>query len=192
MDELERRQLFERCIDEHHASMYRVAFRLCGCSNTASDLVQEAYFQAWRGLNELQDTQRMRAWLFAILRNQYYKRHRTDRRMEHLTPQTENEFEWATSRHDDAQRNIDERELVQFALDQLDDDYKFPLLLSVMEELKVNEVAEVLEIPAGTVMTRLHRGRKKMKAIIDRQLSAERKSNLNLANEMTERGDHER
>ena len=68
-----RTSLFESCVERYHPSLYRVAYRLTGRQALAMELVQETYLQAWRGLSSLRDPERMRSWLFAIMRRQYLK-----------------------------------------------------------------------------------------------------------------------
>lgn len=158
------RQQFEDCVDSCADSIYRVAFRLTANPTLARELVQETYLNAWRSLPSLEDPGRMRAWMFAILRNQYSKlmRHEsksvtTQAAMEHLPDQE--------SRSDET---TDE---VQFALNKLDDNHKLPLLLVTMEGMSVAEAASVLGLPRGTVLSRLSRGREKLKQILSRQNS---------------------
>ncbi len=172
----EKKRLFEHCVADHHAAMYRVALRLTGCTNAARDLVQEAYLQAWSGLEGLRDPQRMTSWLFAILRNQHLKRVRREGRNR---PLREQDLQNLSDHHPASSRTYsgtvpqETIDQVQTAVEQLDDDHKWPLLLHVMEELSVQEVATALELPPGTVMSRLHRARKKLKAIIERQIIAD-------------------
>lgn len=164
-DEPDQRRMFEQCIDQLGPAMYRVAFRLTGCASTAGDLVQESFVQAWQGLESLNDLRKMRSWMFSILRNQHCKqlRRTTRERTAESAVFSGLPAPAGSSRHE-------EQELLQFALDRLDDGHKLPLLLNVMEDLSVEEIAESMDLPPGTVMSRLHRGRKKLKAIIDRQL----------------------
>ena len=160
--ELQRR--FEQCVDCCADSMFRVAFRLTGNRTLASELVQETYLSAWKGINNLKDPDRMQAWLFAILRNQYSKLIRKERRVV------------ATNGHLDSiaalpETNDPKKQQVQTALEGLDENHKLPLLLVSMEGLSVDEAAEILGIPRGTVLSRLHRGRKKLKEILARRQS---------------------
>ena len=64
---------FEECVSTCAESMYRVAFRLTGNQTLASELVQETYLNAWKSLDSLKDNNRMRSWMFSILRYQYTK-----------------------------------------------------------------------------------------------------------------------
>ena len=156
-------QLYEDCVESCADSMYRVAYRLTGNQTLAVELVQETYLNAWTNLSSLKDTDKLRGWMFAILRNQYSKLIRKESKAatttEHLdqTAQQEqnNSSEIATT--------------VQIAMDLLDDKHKLPLLLVSMEGMSVEEAAKALDIPRGTVLSRLSRGREKLKELLLRQ-----------------------
>lgn len=74
-------QLFELAVDENADAMYRVAWRLTGEQQWATDLVQETYLQAWQGLGSLRDRTRLRSWMFGILHRQYLKQLRNKTRI---------------------------------------------------------------------------------------------------------------
>ena len=158
--DLQSRELFERCISQHADSLYRVAYRLSGRRELAEELVQETYLNAWNGIESLADVSKMRGWMFAILRNQYSKMVRRDVAKSTVTEFPVTEIANPESHTDDG------REQIQIALERLGEDQKLPLLLVVMEGLTVNEAAEVLQIPRGTVLSRLHRGKQKLKQIL--------------------------
>jgi len=157
--ELQRR--FELCVDQCADSMFRVAFRLTGNRTLARELVQETYLNAWKNISGLKDQDKMRGWLFAILRNQYSKLIRKEARSAR------------TTEHLDAvavyEKPIDHaKEVVQSAIEELDENHKLPLLLVSMEGMSVEQTAEALGIPRGTVLSRLHRAREKLKRILTR------------------------
>ncbi len=157
--ELQRR--FEKCVDQCADSMFRVAFRLTGNRTLASELVQETYLNAWKCISGLKDPEKMRGWLFAILRNQYSKLIRKESRS---TPTTEHLDSVAAK-----QAPVDQtKELVQSAIAELEEIHKLPLLLVSMEGMSVDQTAEVLGVPRGTVLSRLHRARQKLKQILIR------------------------
>lgn len=160
-DQRQIRRLFEQCIEQHADSLYRVALRLMGNRDLADELIQETYLNAWRGLESLKDETKMRGWLFAILRNQYTKILRSTSKTTQL-PTTIPIEEVALARSEDAVQ-VEQQYRVQTAIDRLPDSQKIPTLLIVMEGLSVEEAAAVLSIPRGTVLSRLHRGRAKLK-----------------------------
>ena len=159
------RQQFEQCVDQHADSMYRVAFRLTGNRDIATELVQETYCQAWGSIQKLRDLEKIRSWMFAILRNQYSKHIRKTKRIQQL------EAPESLSAPDESGADTTE---IQIGIQQLDEKYKLPLLLVSMEGLSVEEAAGVLDLPKGTVLTRLHRGRNSLKEIIERMRAIEK------------------
>ena len=103
----------------------------------------------------------MRGWLFAILRNQYSKLIRKEARS---TPTTEHLDSVAVY-----EKPVDQaKQVVQSAIEELDENHKLPLLLVSMEGMSVDQAAEALGIPRGTVLSRLHRAREKLKQILIR------------------------
>lgn len=162
----DRQQIFESCVDQCADSMYRVAFRLLGDANLAQELVQETYLNAWKSIGQLRETDRMRAWMFSILRNQYTKLLTRETRAPQ--PQEEMQSVPAAPPADHATRDA-----VQQAIEELDEKHKLPVLLVSMEGLSVDQAAEILDVPRGTVLSRLHRGRAKLKQKLALSLPAD-------------------
>ena len=163
-NETELQQQFEKCVDECADSLFRVAFRLTGNRTLASELVQETYLNAWKNIAGLNDAEAMRGWLFAILRNQYSKLIRKESRS---TPTSEHLDSIAV-----AEKRVDQTaDMVQEAVASLDEIHRLPLLLVSMEGLTVEETAKILDVPRGTVLSRLHRARQKLKQILMREQS---------------------
>ena len=156
------RKQFEACVERCADSMYRVAWRLTGNSGDADDLVQESYIQAWQKIDSLRDPDRMRSWMFAILRNQFLKSVRKKKPV--ASPEVESVADHRTD-ESAVEENVD---AVQQALTQLDEDQRMPILLVSMEGLSVDEASEILQIPRGTVLSRMHRGRQKLKELLNR------------------------
>jgi RNA polymerase sigma-70 factor (ECF subfamily) len=160
----EHQQRFERCVDDCAGSLFRVAFRLTGNRTLASELVQETYLQAWKNITGLREPERMRGWMFSILRNQYSKLVRKESRA--ATPSEQ--LDSIPVSPNAADQTTD---MVQEAIACLDEKHKLPLLLVSMEGLTVDEAATILELPRGTVLSRLHRGKQKLKEILMRERS---------------------
>jgi len=162
-NETDRRELFEQCIETCADSMYRVAYRLTGDSTLATDLVQETSLAAWKSLDSLRDPARIRSWMFSILRNQYSKLVRQEKRtptaIETIEDMPENE----------SQDKQELQQTVQLSISQLPEKHRMPLLLVSMEGFSVDEAAEILQIPRGTVLSRLSRARDKLKLILKQQ-----------------------
>ncbi|MEM7477234.1 MAG: RNA polymerase sigma factor [Planctomycetota bacterium] len=154
--EAEYRQDFEDCVHDCADSLYRVAFRLTGEASAAQDLVQETYLNAWKGIKTLESKARMRAWVFAILRNQYSKYLRQEKKISTHSSNVDSLMAQTTS----TPQIPDE---IQKAIDKLDDKHKLPLLLMTMEGLTADETATALDIPRGTVLSRVARAKDKLR-----------------------------
>jgi RNA polymerase sigma-70 factor (ECF subfamily) len=146
--------------------LYNLAHWLTGDRTDAEDLVQETYAKALRGFKSFEEGTNMRAWMFKILRNTFMTS-RTGLKVQNTVPM-EDEFD----RVDLATHNITPESLllqlensqsVMNALSELPVPYREMILLSDMEELSYKEIAEVLAVPIGTVMSRLSRGRKMLR-----------------------------
>ncbi len=175
-DDLQSRQLFEQCIDEHADSLYRVAYRLTGNRELAEELIQETYLNAWKSISTLHDQAKIRGWMFAILRNQYGKMIRRRPSIQQTA-----DMDTVSQLTDPPQPAavFDQQEWVQAAMEKLAEDQRLPLLLVTMEGLTVDEAAEVLQIPRGTVLSRLHRGRQKLKQLLALETGPSETSNAN-------------
>jgi RNA polymerase sigma-70 factor (ECF subfamily) len=155
---------FELAVEEHSDALYRVAYRLTGNRDLAVELVQETCLHAWQGLASLRDPQRLRAWIFGILRNQFTRLLKRESRFHTLTEDAVlNIVDPSTAGHEPGRQDD-----VQWALVQLDEDQRLPLLLVAMEGFSVEEAAGILGIPEGTVLSRLHRGRQRMRTLLER------------------------
>ena len=151
-------------------SLYNTAFRMTRNAEDAEDLVQESYLKAYKYYDKFQVGTNFKAWLFKILKNTFINSYR---RRQARPPQSdfadiEESFETQVS--DEVKRRIKspEEELledvldedVQRALDDLPTDYRMAVVLADLEGFSYKEIAEILELPVGTVMSRLYRGRK--------------------------------
>ncbi len=156
-------------------AVHRMAYHLARDGDAAADLVQETYLRALRAERtfELREAG-IRPWLFKILHNVFYsslgKQRRTPTPVEDMSRESvESELDNPTPAWDLASldwEQVDQR--LKHAIDELDDRYRHVLLLWAVEGLKYREVADVLDIPLGTVMSRLHRAR----AILSEKLTA--------------------
>lgn len=167
----EQRHLFAQVTLPHLESLYRFAAKLTGNAAAAEDLVQETYLRALQAFPSLRDTARAKAWLFQILSRLVIDRHRSDTR-EVSTPTgeldrfslydlvwEEDPLPYSDHLHDDFLAEFRDEE-VRGALMALPEIYRVPLVLLYAEGMTYKELSEMLDCPIGTVMSRLHRGRK--------------------------------
>jgi len=148
----------ERLVEEHSASLYRYAYRLTGSSADAEDLTQEAFLKAQQNLAQLRDAERARPWLFSILRNAYLHRARAERHCVPLDAAGD-----LAEPMPEPLPDIDPEQL-QAALNELSDVYRIPLILFYFEGFGYREIAEQMELPIGTVMSRLARAKAHLRA----------------------------
>ncbi len=149
------KQSIQQLVQDHYQALYRFAYRLSGCRQDAEDLTQEAFCQANRSLAQLRDASRAKAWLFSILRNAYLHKLRSNKRMQALSPEALAEI---PERLPDPLPDIEPAQL-QKALGELPEDFRTPLLLFYFEDFSYRDIAEQLQIPLGTVMSRLARAK---------------------------------
>lgn len=153
----------EKLLDEHQEAVFRYAFRLSGCSSTAEDISQEVFLRAFRNLHQLRDQAAARGWLLVIARNEFMRWCRKSKAGGiSVDPQDCDILD------DIEQPQVDNQEWVESALRQLPDDFRLVLLMYYFEELSYAEIAEQLNIPLGTVMSRLNRGRAHMKTALEK------------------------
>jgi RNA polymerase sigma-70 factor (ECF subfamily) len=176
--ESELRRQFEKLAVPHLRAVYGLALRLTGDRTTAEDLAQETFLKAFRAFGSLRDTDRVRPWLFQILSRLIsdFGRGRAaeassfdpqdlDRFSLYDLIWEEDPYPYSDRLHDDFLAAFRDED-VRRALLGLPEAYRLPLVLLYVEDLSYRELAEVLGCPVGTVMSRLHRGRK----ILEREL----------------------
>ena len=144
-------------------SLYNFARWIARDTDDAEDLVQETYLKALRGFASFQPGTNFRAWMFRILRNTFLSSRTTfERRMTDALDSEEGEPELAvdTETPETILINRCNSNAVQCAIDDLPVHYRETLLLCEVEEMSYQEIAQILSIPIGTVMSRLARARK--------------------------------
>src|SRR5580698_2186518 len=144
--------------------------------NDAEDLVQETYLKALRGFASFQPGTNFRAWMFQILRNTFWSsRSKLDRRMT-VAMDLEEEGPALAVENETPETVLMKRSdssLLQNAIDNLPIHYRETLLLCEVEEMSYREIAEILSIPLGTVMSRLSRARRAVREYLCGQLSTQ-------------------
>jgi RNA polymerase sigma-70 factor (ECF subfamily) len=154
----------------HVPALLRTATRLSGSRDAAEDLVQETVLQAWRSFERFEIGTNCRAWLYKILMFSHSRQRRDQSRRPMVTaldaahesalqfdPQTPDTLTAAS---------------VKAAFDQLPDPFRVAVLLVDVEELTYRETAEALDVPIGTVMSRLNRGRRLMRLALVNEAAA--------------------
>ena len=156
--DLERRQRFDRLVSVWHRDMYRYAAWLSRDPTVAEDVVQEAMLRAWKSLHALREDEAAKQWVLTIVRREnarYFERKRLETvDIDNLTPSQSAMLAESTDTDCDDIRQ---------AIYRLEDNYREPLVLQVLMGHSTKEIAEIMDIKPGTVLTRLHRARIKLK-----------------------------
>lgn len=154
-------------ITAHHAAMYRYAYRLTGAQSDAEDLTQQAFLTAQQKLHQLRDPHKALAWLYSVLRSCYLKSRRKP------TPQLAGNLDLNVEGLESGgptpaalfEADLD-RQAVQAAIDQLPDEFKIVVLMFYFEDQSYKEIAAELDLPIGTVMSRLSRAKARLRELI--------------------------
>lgn len=154
----------------HLTFLYNLAMKYTGNRYDAEDMVQETYFTALKSFHQLRDESRCKSWLFAILRNIYLREARQSGRMR-LIPDIGDEPEYVemldeAANTPDVERALEQKldaQQIQELLSRLPEKYKTLIILYFTEEMSYREISDLVEIPIGTVMSRLSRGKQLLK-----------------------------
>ena len=165
---------------EFMPSLYSAALRMTRSPADAEDLVQETYLKAYRAFESFQEGTNLKAWLYRILTNTFINSYRAKKRRPDESELDEVEDLYLYRRLGgleaaQASRSAEDELMdwftddeVKVALEGLPENFRLAVLLADVEGFSYKEIAEILDIPIGTVMSRLHRGRKALqKALVD-------------------------
>lgn len=156
-----KREEFEAAALPHLNDLYRTASRLLGDSGKAEDVIQDVYLAAWKSFDRFETGTNCRAWLFKILFHSvhHYRRKWLDVRM---IRESEEILEQAVAAAPAVPGEITDEDLLA-ALGQIPQEYRAVVLLTDVEEFSYKEAAGILNVPVGTVMSRLSRGRRMLR-----------------------------
>jgi RNA polymerase sigma-70 factor (ECF subfamily) len=158
---------FTQLVDAHYASLYRFALSLARNGADAGDLVQQTFFVWATKGDSLRDIAKAKSWLFTTLYREFLRGRRRDARATSLEDLPPGEQEVAVEDVDRALRL--DAPTAMAALQSVDEVFRAPLTLFYLEELSYLEIAEALEVPIGTVMSRLSRGKAQLRAALSRE-----------------------
>ncbi len=164
---------------EHMPGLYSAALRMTRNPSDAEDLVQETYLRAYRGFGGFSEGTNLRAWLYRILTNTYINSYRAAKRRPEVADVEDVEdlylYHRLSSVDGAASRSAEEEALASFtdeevkaAIESLPEAFRIAVLLADVEGFSYKEIAEITDVPIGTVMSRIHRGRRALqKALHD-------------------------
>jgi RNA polymerase sigma-70 factor (ECF subfamily) len=144
-----------RLVAEHHAALYGYAYRLTGSVQDAEDLTQQAFLAAQISLGQLREAENARGWLYAIARNAWLKSRRK------RVPLSAADLDLPLDQVPDdlPEEPLVDAERLQAALDELPDEFRLVLVMFYYEGCSYRQLAEQLDMPIGTVMSRLSRAK---------------------------------
>jgi len=166
---------FNREILPHLEAVYRFALRLAGAADVAEDLVQETFLRAWRSFGQYKPGTRAKSWLFTICRNVFLRQVERGQRHSEIVEREAPRADagagdvanplWSETRETDPEgrffhKIVDDQVLA--AIDALPEEYRTAVVLSDLEGLNYQEIADLMEVPVGTVKSRLFRGRRRL------------------------------
>ena len=164
------RERFDRDVLPLLSSLYGAALRLTRNAADAEDLVQETYLRAYRGFGGFQEGTNLKAWLYRILTNTYINTYRKKQREPQIVEGPDDVDEWylydrlggrnVEGSAEEAVLDQIPDQAVKDAVESLPERFRLPVLLADVEGFSYKEIAEIMDTPIGTVMSRLHRGRK--------------------------------
>jgi RNA polymerase sigma-70 factor, ECF subfamily len=161
----QRQAVVGKLLDQHFDRVYRYANYLSGCPTVAEDIAQEVFLRAFRSIHQLKDEATSVGWLLTITRNEFRRYCQIQKKCVDI-----NDYSIAT-----VGSSIDElhsQDWVQFAISKLPVEFRLVVLMFYFEEKSYAEIANDLELPMGTVMSRLNRARGHLKQALEAQVEA--------------------
>ena len=160
---------FEQLVVAYEGPVYRLALRMCGSTEDAREVTQDAFLAAWRGLPAFRGDSRFSSWLYRLTTNAAIDFLRREKHHLGNLP-----LEEAPERPDPQQPELlaeqrEQQEALQRALDQLSPEHRQVLLLRVVQQLSYDEIAQALSLESGTVKSRISRARRQLREILLRQ-----------------------
>ena len=165
---------FSQLVDTHYRGLYQFALSLARSEADAADLTQETFLRWAEKGSQLRDTTKSKSWLYTTLYRLFLNRRRHVTRFPHEElSDVENQLPSVES---DAVRHMEGADVME-ALSQIDEVFRTPLVLFYLEDHSYQEIAEILEVPPGTVMSRLWRGKALLRSKLEDRAGAGEKSN---------------
>lgn len=175
------RKEFKKLTYPHMKLLYNMALKYCGNSYDAEDIVQETYLMAFNKFHQLRDKSKCKPWLMRILRNNFLKSYQKKKTQQKLAEseyvdQLKETLSSGTAEH--LLVKASKNKLIQDAMNRLPFKYKEVLMLYYMDDMLYKEIATTLDIPIGTVMSRLTRAREGLKTLLLKHETLENHKNI--------------
>jgi len=159
---------FEQLVDAHYQALYRFGMSLTRNPDRAADLVQQTFCKWAEKGRQLRDRSKAKAWLFTTLHRDFLSRHRRSSRFREEGLDDEELEQIADETAVNAERQMDGRRALEL-LYALDETFRAPLALFYLQQHSYKEIAAILDVPIGTVMSRIARG----KELLRRKMATE-------------------
>lgn len=160
----------ESLVERFYEPLYRFAISLAGSETSAGDLTQETFYLWAAKGHQLRDASKVKTWLFTTLYREFLAGRRRATRFPH---EPIDELTHDLPSVEAAQMDELDGAIVMKCLERVDETYRVPLSLFYTEELSYQEIAEALDIPIGTVMSRLSRGKAQLRSLLGEALANE-------------------
>ena len=175
------REEFKKLTYPHMKLLYNMALKYCGNSHDAQDIVQETFLMAFNKFHQLRDKTKCKPWLLRILRNNFLKSYQKRKVQQKIAETDYVNFlkeSLASGSAESLLIRASGKKMIMDAIDRLPVKYKEVLLLYYMEDMLYKEIAKTLDIPIGTVMSRLTRAREGLKTLLLKKINADKDSNI--------------
>lgn len=159
---------FDDIVSAYYQPLYRFGYSLAKNEHEASDLAQQTFFIYAEKGTSVRDKSKIKSWLFTTLYREFLRRKRKDDRMDNYEPEM---LEAAGGSEEPQVRRSMDANLAVEALEEVDEVYRQPLSLFYLKDLSYKEISEVLDVPMGTIMSRLSRGKAQLREIFKRKES---------------------
>ena len=179
-------QVFAQLVDAHYTPLFRFALSLARREADACDLVQQTFFIWAKSGHQLREVSKAKTWLFTTLYREFLRGRRRDQRsqsIEDLPPAAQD----LPAEDIDHARRMYAHQVVE-ALQEVDEVFRAPLTLFYLEDLSYKEIAESLDVPIGTVMSRLSRGKTQLRKIMAQKEAGSRQEGVVVEFPKTKKG----
>ena len=168
---------FDALVETYYGPLYRFGLALSRCEHEAVDLTQHTFYTwACKG-HQLRNVEKVKVWLFSVLRHEFLKRKRHEARFVQSESSIESACAVEAEETNPMIKGLD-GSAAQNALLSLDDLHREPLALFYLQQHSYQQISQILDIPIGTVMSRISRGKMKLRKVLSRRLEEGRDSHL--------------
>ncbi|MET1249521.1 MULTISPECIES: RNA polymerase sigma factor SigW [Sporolactobacillus] len=167
-------QAFAELVERYKNSVFAICLRMVGNAQEAEDLSQEAFIRAYNHIDQYDHERKFSTWLFRIATNlsiDFLRRRKSNISLDAVVPGTEGLSLNAmlpdqTEQPEELAVRKETEEMVQNEIKKLPEKYRSAVVLKYIEDLSLKEISEIMDIPVGTVKTRIHRGREMLRKMM--------------------------